>query len=402
MVQANPHAKRSGEVVWRVQYRIDGRVVTDTFDTQSAGDEYASLVERVGGAAARQVLAKRRSGGETVPTLRQWTAQYLSPESGLLTGIEPSTRQNYERIAERSFLTFLGDYPLTAISKETVGQWVAWQEKRPKTRNADGNMREVEGSMLSAKTIKNYHALLSNVLKAAVEGGIIEQNPAFRTRLSAGIAEEPVFLSRDQFARLYSEIPEYYKPLVALLVGTQMRWSEATALQWKHINTDTAPPTIRVSQAWKKPTTTSPWRIGPTKTRRGRRTVSVWNELIALLGEPGSPEDLVIQGRLNGGRLWYGSFLSRIWNTAVERAELNPRPTPHDLRHTGASWLIADGKPLPFIQARLGHESITTTINVYGHLLPDAHTQMADSLAATLSNVVPLRDSAQLEVTEGA
>jgi hypothetical protein len=42
----------------------------------------------------------------------------------------------------------------------------------------------------------------------------------------------------------------------------------------------------------------------------------------------------------------------------------------HDLRHTHVAWLIAGGAPLPHIQARLGQESITTTIDTYGHLLP--------------------------------
>jgi hypothetical protein len=42
----------------------------------------------------------------------------------------------------------------------------------------------------------------------------------------------------------------------------------------------------------------------------------------------------------------------------------------HDVRHTHVSWLIAGGLPLPNIQARLGHESITTTIDTYGHLMP--------------------------------
>ncbi len=41
----------------------------------------------------------------------------------------------------------------------------------------------------------------------------------------------------------------------------------------------------------------------------------------------------------------------------------------HDLRHTHVAWLVAGGAPLPHIQARLGHESITTTIDTYGHLV---------------------------------
>jgi len=42
----------------------------------------------------------------------------------------------------------------------------------------------------------------------------------------------------------------------------------------------------------------------------------------------------------------------------------------HGLRHTHVAWLVAGGAPLPHIQARLGHESITTTIDACGHLLP--------------------------------
>lgn len=45
-------------------------------------------------------------------------------------------------------------------------------------------------------------------------------------------------------------------------------------------------------------------------------------------------------------------------------------PTPHDLRHSHASQLIAAGVPLTAIQRRLGHKSITTTSDLYGHLLP--------------------------------
>ncbi|MFD6195709.1 tyrosine-type recombinase/integrase [Mycobacteriaceae bacterium NPDC060252] len=46
----------------------------------------------------------------------------------------------------------------------------------------------------------------------------------------------------------------------------------------------------------------------------------------------------------------------------------DPRPRIHDLRHTCASWLIQAGVPLPVIQQHLGHESIQTTVDVYGHL----------------------------------
>ncbi|MFH8747490.1 tyrosine-type recombinase/integrase [Streptomyces rimosus] len=54
---------------------------------------------------------------------------------------------------------------------------------------------------------------------------------------------------------------------------------------------------------------------------------------------------------------------------AANTADLTKRPRIHDLRHTHAPWLIADKVRLPVIQGRLGHESITTTVDRYGHLL---------------------------------
>lgn len=396
MPSATPFKNRSGNVVWRVQYRIGGKVVQDTFDTQKAGDEYGALVKRVGGDAAREVLQKRRGTTKQVPTLREWTHQYLDPESGLLTGIEPSTRSGYQRIAESSFLKFLGEHPIDSITKADVGKWVAWQEQQKRIRVGPGGVRYETTDTLAAKTIRNYHALLSNVLKSARETGVIQENPAHKTRLSRGMKRSAVFLSRAQFGRLYDATPEHYRPLLLFLVGSQARWSEATALQWKHINLETFPPTVHVHQAWKKATTASETRIGVPKTEKGRRTIALWPELVAALGAPGAPEDFVFTGPMRGGRQWYSPF-RKVWDKAVVRAGLDPKPTVHDLRHTGASWLIADGKPLPFIQQRLGHESITTTVNTYGHLLPDVQTQMADSMAGIMSNVLPLQP---LELTQ--
>jgi integrase len=56
----------------------------------------------------------------------------------------------------------------------------------------------------------------------------------------------------------------------------------------------------------------------------------------------------------------------------------------HDLRHTHVAWLVAGGAPLPHIQARLGHESITTTIDTYGHLLPIGDELIADIIDTAL------------------
>jgi Site-specific recombinase XerD len=381
MASVSFRTNKDGTVTWRVRFRLRGSERQESFFTEVDATRFKKRVER-DPQAALDTLARTQGQVADTPTLTEWTARYLDPGSGLLTGVEAGTRDGYRRIAERSFLPILGDLPVDVVTREDVGRWVTWQEGQVSART---------GAPVAAKTVRNYYALLSNVFKVATEirPPLRPDNPAHKVRLTRGTKREPVFLSRAEFAALYVEIPDYYKPLVAFLVGSQCRWSEATAVMWGDLSTDTNPPTVRVSKAWKRNPGGRPVLSVP-KTRRSVRTIALWPELVALLGDRGPASELIFQGKLNRERVWYGSFNHRVWRPAVERA-LEKRPNIHDLRHTGASWLIADGAPLPFIQARLGHESITTTVNVYGHLLPDAHTTMAASLQLAMSNVLPIR-----------
>ena len=57
----------------------------------------------------------------------------------------------------------------------------------------------------------------------------------------------------------------------------------------------------------------------------------------------------------------------------------------HDLRHTYSSLLIAQGESPKYIQNQLGHASIQTTLDRYGHLMPDTHKEVAKRLDRALS-----------------
>jgi integrase len=67
------------------------------------------------------------------------------------------------------------------------------------------------------------------------------------------------------------------------------------------------------------------------------------------------------------------------------KAGLTKSPRVHDLRHTCASWMIAAGVPLPIMQQHLGHESIQTTIGVYGHLDRRSAQVAADAIGSALA-----------------
>jgi integrase len=113
--------------------------------------------------------------------------------------------------------------------------------------------------------------------------------------------------------------------------------------------------------------------LGPPKTKKSRRTISLSPALVAILERNlrgKRPDDFIFLSP-EGRALHQVDFYEDRWLPALKAAEdagLTQRPRFHDLRHTHAAWLISAGVPLPKIQERLGHESITTTIDVYGGL----------------------------------
>jgi integrase len=371
MPRANPHKLKSGEVVWRVQYRVGGKVVTDQFNTQKAGDDYGRLVERVGGSAAREVLRKRRSSAVDVVTLSEWTATYLDPASGILTGIQPGTRKGYERMT-RAFLPMLGEHPIDTITSDDIGRWVQWQEAQPSGARA--------GQKVAAKTVANYRALLSNIFTAAKKRKLITDNPVDGVRITKGQSREGVFLTRDEFDRILEHTPDHYKPLLVFMVYTGTRWGEATALTWGDVDMTKRTPTASINKAWKKGVDGVPV-LGVPKSQKGRRSIPLPQLVRDYLPARRASDQLVFHG-VEGGRLWYGMFNTRIWKRAVERSRIGKSPNIHDLRHTYASWLLAAGAPLNVVQAKLGHEKIDTTVGVYGHLAPGADEDIVRALDA--------------------
>jgi integrase len=378
---ARPRILASGKVSWRVQFRVEGKVTSESFTDEKEATKFARLVDRVGGEAAIRTRNARDTADRTTPTLAEWTHTYLDPMGGHLSGVTEGTRAGYRAEAERSFLQVLGEMPLDAIRRQEVTRWVAWQEAQPSSRNPSASV--------SAKTVRNYHALLSAVLASAANEQLITGNPARGVKLMRGIASEATFLTVDEFEQLRLKMPTYYQPLATWLVWTGMRWGEATALTWADISTDVYPPTARVTRAWKKGPEKTPV-LGPPKTKKSVRTIVVQDWLVQQLGERGRPDDLVFTGMRSGGPIWHSRFYKSAWAPAVKAADLGKPVRIHDLRHTHASWLIADGVPAITIQYRLGHESITTTFDRYGHLMPDAQMAVTNSLDSRYVSTRPI------------
>ncbi|WP_019874485.1 site-specific integrase [Sporichthya polymorpha] len=181
------------------------------------------------------------------------------------------------------------------------------------------------------------------------------------------------------------------RDLITLAAHTGLRWGEISALRVGDIDPDRR--LLAVKRAWKRDGQGA-WFIGPPKTQRSRRTLSLAPALVQLLGPYlDRPADTYVFADTNGDPLRQNVFYEYRWQRAVALARsrgLIKRPRFHDLRHTHVAWLIAGGTPLPKIQQRLGHESIQTTIDVYGGLLADTDDQVDAVVGSAFAATAPL------------
>lgn len=387
-----PRKLASGQVIWRVQFRLTpgGKPTSETFDTIEGARQFAALVDKVGGLAARAA----RDSAQNAKTITSVNDLFDQHETATRVSADPGTVDKYRRIWDQHIGPELGFIPSEGLTREMVEEWLGRlrvKETRVSlARRGKDSSREPE--YLSAKTIKNIHGLLSSVLKHAVQRGRLTANVAEGMKLPRGLKSiEPVFLSHSDFAILLNAVRVEHRPLVTFLAGTGLRWSEATALTGSDFQLDSSPFTVRVSKAWKSKENGELY-IGTPKTARSERTVTLPASVVDMVGplcEVAGPRGLVFTAP-EGGPVRHSRFLENVWYPAKKAAGLARFPRIHDLRHTHASWLIASGVPLPVVQRRLGHESIKTTVDTYGHLAPDSYAGAAEAAELALVQALPL------------
>jgi integrase len=373
-------------VRWKEGGGRDGKEVEATFDYHAdavtfkaavdlAGQSWPSGWRRVGTTAVRE--DERPQESSEVPLFADWATQVVDA----MSGIEPYTRGTYRSYLTQRLVPAFGHLRVNEVQAVHIGVWI--------------NELEAEGR--KPKTIANYHGLLFQIIDAAVrhEPPLRSGNPCKDTRLPRRdtgdeVHDEMVFLTYPQYQLIRSHAPETVRDMLDVAVGTGLRFAELTALQVGDVDVLAKPhPMLRVRRAWKTDEKGRRAKLGPPKTRRSRRTVQLTPELAEILipHVGGRASDEFVFTSPGGKAWWRHNFYNRCWKPAVDEAMkegLEARPRIHDLRHTHVSWLIARGVQLTAISRRLGHESITTTIDRYGHLLPEVDDGLVKALAVAM------------------
>jgi integrase len=173
--------------------------------------------------------------------------------------------------------------------------------------------------------------------------------------------------------------------MIGLIAATGLRIGELLALRWRALDLDVGTLSVRESVFEGK--------IQQPKTQKARRTIPLGPHAIALLKEHRdratrkSADDLVFPNRL-GEPMRESKLLARVLRPAAERAGLG-RVTWHQFRHIHSSLLNDLRVPVKIAQEQLGHASISTTLNIYTHVVDASHRQAIEALERQLFPTVP-------------
>jgi integrase len=288
--------------------------------------------------------------GRTSRGLREATKEGYGRE----LGIDPTSGECFD--PPRGAVAFFGRIRLAEIEPQHLKRYAA-------TLAARG---------LAPNTIRLALVPVKLLLATAYEEGLIRSNPAQGLRLTtqpnrAEPDEDKVkALSEEELARVLAQVPERWLLPFTLLAQSGLRASELLPLRWGDIDFGRRKLKVRRSL--------SRGRLGPPKTRHGRRDVPLTQQMSQQLWNlrktGGNPADEALIFTRPDGQPHSRTQLFRVIHTAGKQAGL-PWVGLHTLRHTAATILFRRGWNAVQVQKLLGHHSPAFTLNTYVHLLSE-------------------------------
>jgi len=345
--------------------------------------------------ALREEKQTRKRKGESVVPSRRTLDETAEPWLAAQVNLRPGTLALYRSLLRTHVLPRLGRKRLAAITPDDVAALIS----------------EMTRAGYSPYTVKGTLAPLSRILGRATRAGEIPSNPVARLergeRPRMPDAEMRV-LDTNEIERLLGAIDDLHeRALVASAIFTGLRKGELRGLTWGDVDFDAGEIRVRC-QADRNGAAVEP------KTRRARRTVALMPALGRLLREHrlASPPALSTDGHpvfssSAGTPLDARNIDRRVFAPALKRAGLDgSRLRWHDLRHTFASILVAQGEDAVYVSEQLGHADASITLRLYAHLFDrvERRQQAAARLDASHGKLLENApgDSRQMRVVSDA
>ena len=273
---------------------------------------------------------------------------------------KPKTRYQQDSVLKLHVMPTWGSVRLDRITFEGLTEWVA----------------KLTANSVGWSSIRQAVRVMSAILDHAVRTGRIRSNPAKGLALPRPVRRDHVFLTHAELAALAAAAGAN-RVLVLLLGYTGLRWGEATALRVCDI--DLVRRRIDVRRAFSD--VSGKLILGTPKSHHGRSAPipRFLAARLAVLIDGKRPDDLVFTAP-SGAPLRLSNWRRSVFLPACQLTATSERFRIHDLRHTAAALMIQAGYPPKMLQEILGHASITTTLDLYGHLYPGDMDKYADRL----------------------
>lgn len=294
-----------------------------------------------------------RRGRATVATwLTEWLAQ-VEPD------LESASYAQYEQHVRLHLTPRIGSLKLSELKPSHVARLYS-------------DLQREQSAAMAAKV----GTTLKTALKAACAVQLIASNPARevkKPRAPRGAGERLKVWNRDQIrAFLAAASGHRLEALFHLAIDTGMRQGELFGLHWPEVDLEAA--TVRVVQSLGD--VGGKLGLKATKNESSRRVLRVCErtrDLLASMPRGRGP----VFGDRRGGFLRKSNFLRNVWRPLIQRAGLEYIGF-HGLRHTCATQLLMGGVNIRAVSSRLGHASVTITLNTYSHWMPEMDSRILE------------------------
>jgi len=356
--------KKDGKVVdgWIAEISLGPGAGRETFYGKKRGDVQEWLTAKL----REKQLGLSRTGKRitTGQAMTQWLEQVAKPR------VRPATYTRYSGLVMQHLIPSIGTVPLERLTPRHVQTML--------------NAKAAEG--MAPRSGHHLRAVLRTALNQAVRWGDVPRNVAALTDSPRIEAHAITFLDAAQAGQLLAAARgERLEALYAVALALGLRQGEALGLRWQDVDLEARQ--LHVRHALQR--IDGQLQLVEPKTR-SRRTITMPATVVNALREH-QRRQLKQQMRIDGGFVFAhtdgspldGTVVTHQFQKILKAAKL-PRIRFHDLRHSCASLLLAQGVSARMVMETLGHSNISTTMDIYSHVMPSLRQEAADAMDRVL------------------
>lgn len=313
-------------------------------------------------------------------TVGEWSIIW---DKNYLIGVKPRTQEAYRSILCTHIRPELGAIKLEALNAHTIQHFY--------------NGLSQKG--LSAKTVKNVHGVLHELLQQAVRIGYLRMNPSDACTLPRVVKKEIKPLGDDAIRQFLAAIQGHrFEILLMVTLFTGLREGEVLGLSWDRVDFDRGTLLIdRQLQRAKDESGERCYSLVSLKNDKWRR-ITPADSVMEMLRRQWSRQ---AEWRLRAGPAWEDSGLvftnelgehlspyTVYHNFKRLAASIGiPEARVHDLRHSYAVAAIKSGDDIKTVQGNLGHATASFTLDVYGHVTDQMKRDSAERMQKFIKSV---------------